>query len=114
MAVLQLGLILGGIAFAGVSWASWTAGYGPEVAVVRGLVAFMAASLVAYAGAVVVVTAPPLSSRHSAGMPQPQPALPPGAGAPGGAEDAERPAGETGVAVRKPAGDSAPAQRRAA
>jgi hypothetical protein len=60
MAVMQLGLTAAAIAFLFVSWASWSAGYGPEIAVVRGLVSFMAVSLLAYVGELVVATAPPV------------------------------------------------------
>lgn len=59
MAVLKLGLVLAGLAFAWVSWASWSAGYTPEIALLRGLLAFCAASVVGYVGALIVATAPP-------------------------------------------------------
>ncbi len=59
MAVMHLGLAISGIAFLYVGWASWSAGYTPEVAAVRALVAFMAVNFVAYIGQLIVVTQPP-------------------------------------------------------
>ena len=59
MHVLQLGLVFAGAAFLYVGWASWDAGYGPEVAIVRGLVGFMAVSFVGYIGELIVATASP-------------------------------------------------------
>lgn len=58
MVILRLGLIVGSLAFLYVGWASWSAGYPPEVASVRGVVAFMAVTIVAYFGELVVATAP--------------------------------------------------------
>ena len=63
MPVLQLGLAFAGAAFLYISWASWAAGYGPEVAVLRGLIGFMAVSLVGYIGELIVATAPPPAQR---------------------------------------------------
>ena len=63
MFVLRLGLMLAGVAFLYAGWASWSAGYGPEIAVVRGLVAFIAVSLVGYVGELIVATAAPPSQR---------------------------------------------------
>ena len=62
MPVLQLGLAFAGVAFLYVSWASWEAGYGPDVAVLRGLIAFMAVSLIGYIGELIIATARPLPS----------------------------------------------------
>lgn len=59
MAVMHLGLAISGIAFLYVGWASWSAGYTPEVAAVRALIAFMAVNFVAYIGQLIVVTQPP-------------------------------------------------------
>ena len=59
MEVLRIGLILGALAFLYVSWASWDAGYPPEVAALRGGVAFMAVTIVGYLGELVVASAPP-------------------------------------------------------
>ncbi len=59
MPVLQLGLACAGVAFLYVSWASWAAGYGPDVAVLRGLIGFMAVSLIGYVGELIIATAPP-------------------------------------------------------
>ena len=58
MAILQLGLIVGALCFLYVVWASWSAGYPPEVASLRGVVAFGAVAIVAYVGELIVVTAP--------------------------------------------------------
>ena len=58
MVVLRLGLIVGALAFLWVGYASWRAGYPPEVAVVRGVIGFGAVAIVAYAGEMVVATAP--------------------------------------------------------
>ncbi len=65
MPVLQLGLTFAGVAFLYVSWASWAAGYGPDVAVLRGLIAFMAVSLVGYIGELIIATAPPSAQQLS-------------------------------------------------
>ncbi len=59
MAVMHLGLVVSALGFLYVGWASWSAGYTPEVAAVRALVAFMALSFVAYIGQLIVVTQPP-------------------------------------------------------
>lgn len=59
MAVMHLGLVFSGFTFLYVGWASWSAGYTPEVAAVRALVAFMAVNFVAYIGQLIVVTQPP-------------------------------------------------------
>lgn len=59
MPVLRLGLVFAVLGCAYVAWASWAAGYPPEVALVRGMIAFMAFSLVAYIGELVIATAPP-------------------------------------------------------
>jgi len=58
MVVMKIGLYAGALAFVGVTWASWSVGYAPELALVRGLFGFMAMSAVGYVGAIVVVTAP--------------------------------------------------------
>ncbi len=65
MPVLQLGLAVAGVAFVYVSWASWAAGYGPDVAVLRGLIGFMAVSLVGYIGELIIATAPPPAQQLS-------------------------------------------------
>jgi hypothetical protein len=57
--VLRAGLVLGGLGFLFVTWASWSAGYAVEVALARGALAFMAASVLAYLGELVIATAPP-------------------------------------------------------
>ena len=75
MAILHLGLALGAAAFLYVGWASWNAGYGPEIAVVRGLIAFMAVTFVGYIGELIVATAPP--ARQDAGAEPEQPATEP-------------------------------------
>lgn len=58
MAILQLGLVVGALCFLYVVWASWSAGYPPEVATLRGVVAFGAVAIVAYIGELIVATAP--------------------------------------------------------
>lgn len=58
MGVLRLGLIVAAFAFVYVTWASWSAGYYPEIAMFRGLLAFMAVSFVGYLGELVVATTP--------------------------------------------------------
>ncbi len=60
MPILGLGLAVSGIAFLGVAWLSWSAGFPAEVALLRGLIAFMAINFVAYLGELVVATAPPV------------------------------------------------------
>ncbi len=58
MGVLRLGLIVAGVASVYVAWASWAAGYYPEIAMFRGLLAFMAVSFIGYLGELVVATTP--------------------------------------------------------
>lgn len=58
MGVLRLGLIVAALAFVYVTWASWAAGYYPEIAMFRGLLAFMAVSFIGYLGELVVATTP--------------------------------------------------------
>ena len=65
--MLQLSLLIAGLAFLYVGGVSWNAGYGPEVAVLRGLLAFMAVSAVGYVGALIVATAPPPRASAQAG-----------------------------------------------
>jgi hypothetical protein len=59
MPVLRIGLLLGALGFLYVSWASYDAGFPVEVALVRGVLSFMAVGFVAYLGELVVATAPP-------------------------------------------------------
>ena len=75
--MLKLGLMLGGIAFLWVSWASWSAGYPPEIAAVRGLIGFMAICTVAYFAELVVSTATPVAGEAAAGGSVAQPAIAP-------------------------------------
>lgn len=78
MPVLRFGLLLAALGFLYVSWASWSAGYWPEVALLRGLVAFMAVSLLAYVGELVVATAPPRAGQQAEhAQPQAEHAQPP-------------------------------------
>ena len=73
MAILHLGLALGAAAFLYVGWASWNAGYGPEIAVVRGLIAFMAVTFVGYIGELIIATAPPPRQRDQGDQPAAEP-----------------------------------------
>ena len=74
MPVLTLGLVGAGLAFLYVSWASWSAGYPPEVALLRGFVGFMATALVGYTGELIVATATARAADEPAADEQPQPA----------------------------------------
>ena len=56
---------------------SWNAGYGPEIAVLRGLLAFMAVSLIGYVGELIVATAPPARAAPQAGSAEAADAFPP-------------------------------------
>jgi hypothetical protein len=88
MPVLGLGLTVSGLGFLAVSWESWSAGFPVEVALLRGLIAFMAINFVAYVGELIVATAPPRPPRA----------------------EPEAVAPEEPVALRAPAGrDAAPA-----
>lgn len=62
MPFLRAGLILGALGFLYVTWASARAGYPIEIAGVRGMLAFMALSFVAYIGELVVATSPPVAA----------------------------------------------------
>lgn len=66
MPILRLGLILGTLGFGYVTWASTDAGFPIEIAVVRGMLAFMGLSFVAYVGELVVATAPSAAAGGSA------------------------------------------------
>ncbi len=46
MVVMKLGLYAAALTFLGVTWASWSVGYAPELALVRGLLGFMAMTTV--------------------------------------------------------------------
>jgi hypothetical protein len=59
MLILRIGLYIAVGMAALATWMSASAGYPIEVAMVRGLLAFMACSLVAYFAELVVMTAPP-------------------------------------------------------
>lgn len=59
MAVLSVGLVVGAVVGAFVSGGSLDRGFPIEVAMVRGVVAFMALAFVGYLGELIVVTAPP-------------------------------------------------------
>lgn len=62
MEVMRIGLwVASAVAVLG-AWSSWQAGFPPELAVVRGTIAFVAVSFVAYIAALVVATAPPVAS----------------------------------------------------
>lgn len=63
MVILRAGLYIAGAIAVLATWQSSSVGYPIEVAMARGLLAFMAASLVAYVAELVVLTAPP--STHS-------------------------------------------------
>ncbi len=58
MILLRMGLYLSVAMASMATWLSWQAGYPMEVAFVRGVVAFMAVSFVAYLAELVVITAP--------------------------------------------------------
>ncbi len=115
MPVLQLALAFAGVAFLYVSWASWAAGYGPDVAVLRGLIGFMAVSLVGYIGELIIATAPPPAQRlpEQAAAPEDGPAASVESGVPLaviGNDAGAAPAGEGGQALTP----AAPAQERRA
>lgn len=65
MLVLRAGLYVAGVGALFTAWASLGAGYPAEVAILRGLVAFMAMSVLGYAGEIVVATAPPARRREA-------------------------------------------------
>ncbi len=58
MLILRAGLYLAVLVALYVTWASRGAGYPIEVAALRGLIAFMAVTFVAYLAELVVITAP--------------------------------------------------------
>ena len=59
MLILRIGLYVSIGMAALATWMSSTSGYPIEVAMVRGLLAFMAGSLVSYVAELIVMTAPP-------------------------------------------------------
>lgn len=58
MLIMRLGLTIAALGFLIATIGSMRAGYPAEMALVRGLLSFMALSFVAYLGELVVVTAP--------------------------------------------------------
>ena len=62
MAVLRLGLTIAALGFLIATIGSVRAGYPLEIALVRGLLSFMALSFVAYLGELIVVTVPPVNA----------------------------------------------------
>lgn len=66
MVILRAGLHLSALVALYATWASREAGYAIEVAMLRGLVAFMAVIFVAYLAELVVLTAPPARRRPAA------------------------------------------------
>ncbi|MPZ98543.1 MAG: hypothetical protein GEU80_04235 [Dehalococcoidia bacterium] len=69
MLMMRIGLLAASVAFAFTTWASWDAGFPPELALLRGGLAFMAASFVAYLGELVIATAPPAPPRTAVEVP---------------------------------------------
>ena len=59
MVWLRLSLMVGGVAALYVGIASWSAGYPAELAIVRGVLGFMAVTFVGYVAELIVATAPP-------------------------------------------------------
>lgn len=64
MLILRLGIYSATLAAAYVTWASSGAGFPIEVAMARGLLAFMAVTFLAYLAELVVLTAPPADRRR--------------------------------------------------
>jgi len=69
MLMMRVGLLAATVAFAFTTWASWSSGFPPEVAFLRGGLAFMAVSFVAYLGELVIAPAPPQAERPAAQAP---------------------------------------------
>jgi hypothetical protein len=65
---MKLGLIAGALSTVLVSWLSLEAGFPPEAAILRGLVAFMAVTFVGYLGELVVATAPRVPGEEAMGV----------------------------------------------
>ena len=65
MLILRIGLYVSLAMGVLATWMSSSTGYPLEVAMVRGVLAFMACSLVAYVAELVVMTAPPRASTAS-------------------------------------------------
>lgn len=59
MPMLKLALIAGACGCLGVSYASWVAGYPPELAVTRGVAGFMAFSLLGFIAELITVEGTP-------------------------------------------------------
>ena len=59
---MSLGLIVAAGALLFVSWASWAAGFPVETAVLRGSVAFIALSFLAYIGGLIAISGPPAAA----------------------------------------------------
>lgn len=66
MPMLKLALITGACASLCVSWASWSAGYPPEIAITRGVIGFMAISLLGFCAELVATRARPTPPQHAA------------------------------------------------
>ena len=59
MLVLRFGLTVAALMFLGAFVLGMRAGFPPELALVRAVVAFMAVSFIAYVGELIIATAPP-------------------------------------------------------
>ena len=59
---MRLGLIISAGSFLFVSWASWAAGFPVETAVLRGSIAFIALSFLAYIGGLIAISTPPAAA----------------------------------------------------
>ena len=68
---MRVGLLIGAGAALWVALASWLAGYDQEVAILRGVLAWVLVMLVAYVGELIVSTTPRHQAERPAARPEP-------------------------------------------
>lgn len=76
MPMLTLALFSGAGAFLYVAWGSWVGGYPPELALARGVVGFMAVSLLGFVAEFTIATVRPERPAQAASPRQPTPIRP--------------------------------------
>lgn len=94
MPMLLLALLTGAMTFLYVSWASWVGGFPPEIALFRGVLGFMAISVLGFVAELTVATIRPGASEQRRSGREPLPLRPraaaPESGSSTGDDEAQR------------------------